>query len=122
MKRWSILINGTNFRIPFQLPRSRRKHFYHAVFGDESRPDQKIRRMGFYTWVFVTARSPAEAELKAVDVLRADKSLRSAVRNTKNDPPRLFADEIRQIRSFRGCHRPRMGLLFYAEHGPKRRK
>jgi len=119
MKRWRVLINGTNFRMPFELPKSRRKGWYRVVAPDQH---TKVRRVGFYTMVFVTARSPLEAELRAVDVIRRDKDLRAGVRNAKNDPPKLFADEILELRSFRGCHRPRAGLTFYAERGRKREK
>ena len=121
MKRWRVLINGTNFRMPFELPKSRRKGFYRVSPADESDVPQ-VRRMGFYTEVFVLARSPREAESRAVEVLRRDKGLREAVRNAQDDPPRLFADEIQELTSFRGCHRPRTGLAFYTERGRKRAK
>ena len=81
-----------------------------------------VRRVGFYTMVFVTARSAQQAERRAVEVLRRDKSLRAAARNADDDPPKLFADEFVELTSFRGCQRPRSGLLLYAERGPKRKK
>jgi len=119
MKRWAILINGTNFQMPFEFPKGLRKGWYHVTAPGQN---TKVRRLGFYTEVFVVARSPQEAELRAVDVLRRDKDLRAAVRNSDGDPPRLFADRITQIASFRGCRRPRSGLAFYAERGRKRKK
>jgi hypothetical protein len=119
MKRWQVLINGTNFQMPFELPKSRRKSWYHVIAPDEK---TKVRRIGFYTEVFVMARSRREAELRAVDVLRRDKDLRAEVRNPKDDPPMLFADKITEIASFLGCRRPRSGLAFYVERGRKRKK
>jgi hypothetical protein len=122
MKRWRVLINGTNFQMPFGLPtKSRCKGFYRVSSAEKS-DIPKVRRMGFYTEVFVLGRSPREAELRAVEVLRCDKGLRAAVHNLKDDPPRLFADEIQELKSFRGCRRPRSGLSFYAERGRKRIK
>ncbi len=98
-------MNGTNFRMELE---------------DDS--GCRVRRMGFVTNVFLAARTPREAELRAVAVLRRDKSLRAGVRNEPSDPPLLFADEIEEISSFKGCRRPRQGLAFYPERGPRRKK
>lgn len=106
MKRWRVLVNGTNFRIEF------------AEDGGAS----KVRRMGFYTTVFVTAKTAKEAELKAATLLRVDKKLRTVVRNAHNDPPMVFADEIEEVSSFRGRLRRRTGFTLYVERGPKRKR
>lgn len=119
MKRWRVLVNGTNFQLPFEESKPRGKG-RNRVAASERRP--KVRRMGFYTTVFVTARSPKDAELRGVNVIRRDKALRASVRNAKDDPPRIFIDEIVELQSFRGCRRPRVGLAFYAERGRKREK
>jgi hypothetical protein len=108
--------------MPYQPPKSRRKGIYRLLPLGKHDDTPKVRRMGFYTMIFVMARSPQQAELRAVDVLRRDKGLRVSVRNAADDPPRLFADEIHEIASFRGCRRPRIGLGFYLERGPKRKK
>jgi hypothetical protein len=100
LKRWRVMMNGTNFLISI---------------------DEQVRKVGFYTMVFVVARNAREAELKAVDCLRHDRKLRRAVRNTAADPPVLRAEEIEEIPSFRGCRRPRTGLGFYFEAQPKRK-
>jgi hypothetical protein len=78
------------------------------------------RRTGFYTTVFVRARNPEEAELRAIAVLRRDQKLRASVRNPKADPPRMFVDEIAELASFQGCNLPRTGFAFYSERGPRR--
>ena len=106
MKRWRILVNGTNFKTEF------------AKDGGAS----KVRRIGFYTTVFVTAKTANEAKVKAVALLRADKKLRAAVRNAHDDPPVVFADEIEEVSSFRGRLRPRTGFTLYVERGPKRKR
>jgi hypothetical protein len=119
MKRWAILINGTNFQMPFEVPTSHRKDWYHIIPADQN---TKVRRVGFYTEVFVVAPSPRKAVLRAVEVLRGDKDLRAAVRNPRDDSPRLFTERVTEIASFRGCRRPRSGLAFYVERGRKRKK
>ena len=106
MKKWRVLINGTNFKMEMQ----------------EDGRATRVRRMGFFTNVFVVARTSRDAELQAVAALQQDQSLRKGLRNTKDDPPVLFAGEIQEIRSFRGCRRPRMGLVLYGERGPRRKK
>jgi hypothetical protein len=72
MKRWKVLINGTNFKIPCEDPKSRQKGFYKLTFHKNIRRSSKIKRRDS-TMVFVTAHSSKEAELKAVNILRADK-------------------------------------------------
>ena len=71
--------------------------------------------MGFYTTVHVRARSIQEAELRAVNALRRDKSLHASLRNSRSDPPRMFVDEIAELASFKGCRVPRTGFAFYAD-------
>jgi len=105
MKKWRVVVNGTNFKLEMQ--------------EDDSK--SRVRRMGFFTTVFVAARTPEEAESRAVAMLRHDRSLRIGARNAKDDPPALFVEEIREIASFHGCRRPRAGLALYAERGQKRK-
>ena len=119
MRRWRVLVNGTNFQLPFEESEPPGKGSK-GVAASKRRP--KVRRMGFYTTVFVTARSPKDAELRAVNVIRHDKVLRASVRNAKDDPPKIFIDEIVELQSSRGCRRYRVGLAFYAERGRKREK
>ncbi len=76
MKAYRVLINGRNFRI-----RS----------GDD------IEYLGFFTTRFVRANSVNEAELLAVDLIKADTWLQKSTLNSKDDPPMLFADEIDEV-------------------------
>jgi len=106
MKRWGVLVNGTNFRM--------------NVEGDSGA--ERVRRVGFYTAVYLTAPTERAAERKAMGLLRRDPALRASVRNAPDDPPVMFTEKIRELSSFKGCKRPRTGFVFYAERGPRRKK
>jgi hypothetical protein len=101
-----VRINGRNFQLSWEDKAGR----------------VSAKRKGFYTTVHVRARNPAEAELRAVNVLRRDKKLRASVRNVAADPPRMFVDEIVEVASFKGCLIPRTGFAFYSERGPRIRR
>jgi hypothetical protein len=102
-RHFRVRINGRNFQL-----------LWEAKGGGA-----RTKRSGFYTTVHVKARNPEEAEVRAVNVLRRDKSLRASVRNSSSDPPRMFVDTIQELRSFRGCRVPRTGFAFYSERGPR---
>jgi hypothetical protein len=82
----------------------------------------RVRRVGFHTTVHVRARNVSEAELRAVSILRRDKSLRASIRNPKSSPARLFVDGIEELRSFKGCRLPRTGFAFYGERSSARKR
>ena len=67
MPKYRILLNGRNFWMNLE-----------NTFG----------RFGFYTWRYVEAPTPEEAERLAVDVVRGEETLRSAVLNASSDPRR----------------------------------
>ena len=73
------------------------------------------QRYGFYTTVFVEAFTPADAESRAMDVLREDAHLRDVALNAQDDPWTLAADEVHEIESFDGVRLPRQGLALYEE-------
>lgn len=75
----------------------------------------KAEKVGFYTNVFVTAPDAETAEMEAVNLLRNDAELLKAIRINQNDPPRLFANKIVEIKDFEGCLLPRSGFVFYME-------
>jgi hypothetical protein len=76
--------------------------------------------MAFLTTVHIRARNLQEAELRAVNALRQDKTLIASVRNAKSDPPRMFVNEIVELSSFKGLRVPRTGLAFYKERKPRK--
>jgi len=73
------------------------------------------QRFGFFTNVFVQAFTPADAESRAIDILREDNDLREAALNSDDDPLRFSADETHEIESFDGLRLPRQGLSLYEE-------
>lgn len=56
-----------------------------------------IVKHGFFKWIVVRAKNFKEAELKAVEKLRKDKELIAITKNKKNNPPRLFLKDIKEI-------------------------
>ena len=78
MNYYRVLLNGKDFLIYYEG----RKTY-----------------LGFYTTRFVVALDPEDAELKAADSVRNDKSLREIVLNNNDDrAPKLFVDEIYEIK------------------------
>lgn len=70
---YRVFLNGQNFLINF---------------------DGEIKKVGFYTTRFVEADSMEKAEENAIEVLRNDKFLASAVFNKQNDSPAVFVEKI----------------------------
>ena len=95
--------------------------FVHGVnFHMHLSDSEVVERLGFYTNVFVEADSPEAAELLAVDVLRDDTKLNDGVLNARDNPPRLFVEEIEEIAEWPAdTARPRTGLALYDESQPE---
>ena len=79
MKRYRVMINGRNFLLRFDDP------------------EKCEKRCGFYVTRDVEAESIEDAELKAVDLIRGEESIREITLNSKDDPPLLFLEEIREL-------------------------
>ena len=60
-------------------------------------PGEDIRFVGFATTRFVKAANPDEAELKSVDLVRADKEWESEVIRENLGQARIYLDEIIEI-------------------------
>jgi hypothetical protein len=73
----------------------------------------EVRRLGFYTVRFVEAPDEGTAELAVVQMLREDPKL-AGVKNTRDDPPMLRAEEITLVPSDQVPAR-QPGLVFYEE-------
>ena len=95
MRKFSVKLRGQNFLV--------------------SIPDRGETKCGFYTTRFVEAADEREAEFAAVDQLRARRSLRDAVRNPADDPPRIFLEDIAELSSFDGIESLDQGLAWYPE-------
>jgi hypothetical protein len=75
MRQYRVFLRGENFVL--------------EVSGQQG-------RFGFYTTRFVEAAGPEAAELLAVDLIRRDRTL-AAVKNTRDNPPMIYAKEIEEI-------------------------
>jgi hypothetical protein len=97
MKYFDVLVNGRNFKID---------------------TEDGIKAMGFYVQVYVEADNEEDAELKAVEVLKGEEKLRSAVKNDKSDPPQMFVNEFRAYDKKPKSHKGKMirtGFAWYEE-------
>jgi hypothetical protein len=97
MEKFVVTINGMNFLIQD---------------NDASTP----KLMGFYVNAYVEARSPEDAELKAVDLVRTSPKLRPAVANSQDDPPRLWASDIGTLDEWPADQSlPLSGFIFFPD-------
>lgn len=92
MRKFRILLKGENFLMEF-----------------ESAP----KRLGFYVVRVVEAADEADAELRAVEMLRRDPKLRGQVLNDPSDPPMLFAEEIAETEADDEYETSPPGFIFY---------
>jgi hypothetical protein len=73
------------------------------------------QRAGFFTNVFVEAFTAADAESRALELVREDTGLRQITLNGEDDPLKLTADQVFEVGSFDGARPPRSGLSLYRE-------
>lgn len=82
MPKYRVLINGRNFLIPWIGPVPKCTEIHEVAFHPaDSDGTTKLRWVGFYANVYVSAHSPDEAEETAVEIVRADDSIRVLVHN-----------------------------------------
>ena len=98
MKNYRVKLNGKNFKIELE---------------------GKIEKLGFYTTRWVQADNIQEAELKAVNLVREDKSLAASIRNERSDPPVIYPDGLTEIDNFDGINVPGTGYSFYLDEDTK---
>src|SRR5439155_21661004 len=94
MPKYRILLNGRNFWMNLE-----------NTFG----------RFGFYTWRYVESPTPEEAERLAVDVVRGEETLRSAVLNASSETTTIYVEEIDELESFDGITPAGAGRTWYRE-------
>ena len=80
-----------------------------------AREDNENQLMGFYTTRWVEASTPEEAENAAIELIKNDQDLKSVVKNEKDNPPMLYAEEILEIENFNKVTPPGTGYTFYPE-------
>lgn len=93
MKKYKIFINGKNFQIKL---------------------NEKMTKCGFYTTKYIEANNPEEARSLVMDMLSSDDKLKDVVKNDKNDPPIIYADEISEVESF-DSKDLKIGISWYKE-------
>ena len=97
MQKFVVTIHGVNF----------------LIREDEA---TAAKLMGFYINAYVEAATSEEAELKAVDLVRASPKLRPVVANSRDDPPRLWASDIGTLEEWpTGQSLPLSGFIFYSD-------
>ncbi|HET6891788.1 MAG TPA: hypothetical protein VFH31_11850, partial [Pyrinomonadaceae bacterium] len=81
MKKYKVFVRGDNFLINL---------------------DGVNQKMGFYTTRFVEAQNEEAAEYAVMNMLRSDPKLVKGVLNEGSDPPMMYAEEIEELKSFKG--------------------
>ena len=102
-KKYLVRVYGRNFRLPWV-----------------ERKRTVVKLTGFYTTRCVVASTPLAAENKAIDLIRGDDKLRKSIRNSRTDPPTMYANEIREVTSFAPLKPPGSGYLFFHGRGAGR--
>ena len=77
--------------------------------------EERLEKHGFVTNVYTEAKNEEDAENKAIDLLRKHEDLKSAVRNQKDDPPEMYADEIVEITNYEEIEPKVQSLIWYSE-------
>lgn len=98
MKKYRVKLIGENFKIELE---------------------GKTEKLGFKTTRWVQADSTKEAGLKAVSLVREDKSLGASIRNERSDPPRIYLEGVTEIDNFDGINVPGIGYSFYLDEDTK---
>lgn len=93
MPNYNVELNGQNFLIEFE--------------GD-------LALHGFYTFRYVEAADPQQAELAAVQMLREQEGLRELVQNPPDDPPIMDVTRIVEA-EFDAATVQQPGLVWYLE-------
>jgi hypothetical protein len=73
------------------------------------------QRLGFFTNVSVEAFTPADAEARAIDLVRDDAYVREIALNGEDDPYGLSSAEVHEVEDFDEAGFPRTGLALYPE-------
>lgn len=102
-RKYLVLVHGRNFRLAWQ---------------ERRRSVTKIT--GFYTTRCVVAADPADAEHRAIELIRNDSKLRRSVRNSQTDPPLMFTIDIREVDTFAPLKPPGTGYAFFHGRGAGR--
>jgi len=94
MKKYQALLEGKNFLIEYE---------------------GKIQKHGFYTTRYIEAENTEEAELKAVETIKNDKTLIESVKNERTDEPMIYLKELYELETFEDVSPPGTGYSFYID-------
>ena len=78
--------------------------------------ERTFEKYGFFTNIYLKAQNVTEAEYIAMHILRNNDQLRLSVRNEKNDPPTMYADQITEIFNYDEIEHKEQGLIWYREN------
>ena len=92
MKKYYVLVNGTNFKL---------------------KENGVMKRYGFLTTRYVKASSPKEAEDNAFESIK--KEVKKFFLRDLADPAIMFADEVHELESFGDALVPGKGFTLYEE-------
>lgn len=77
--------------------------------------DGKVGKYGFFQTFFLEADSPTAAESAAVQKVRKSPDMLTVVRNSKDDPPMIYLEEIEEIQEFPKDTRQETGRGWFPE-------
>lgn len=93
MNSYQVSVNGKNFLVEV---------------------DSSLTKLGFFTNLYVQADSVQQAEFNAMQQLMEYEGLRKYVRNSREDPPVMFAEEIQEISNYDEIEQKIDGLAWYS--------
>ena len=73
-----------------------------------------VQKYGFFTTRYIEADSPEQAEIRAVQLIRQDKLIKSAAKN-EGSRPMIYVDSITELKSFEGSRRPGTRYRFFPD-------
>jgi hypothetical protein len=93
MKKYRVMLEGRNFLLDME---------------------GSVEKYGFFTTRYVEAENPEQAEIKAVQLIREDQSLKVAAKN-EGSKPLIYLDSIVELESFEGVRLPGTGYSFFPD-------
>ena len=93
MKKYSVMLEGRNFLLDIE---------------------GSVKKYGFFTTRYVEAENPEQAEIKAVQLIKEDRSLKMAAKN-EGLKPMIYLDSITELMSFEGVRLPGTGYSFFPD-------
>src|SRR5262245_3225040 len=94
MAKYRVLLNGRNYWLNV---------------------DGQPECMGFYTWRYVEASAPEHAADLAIDLIRGEHDLNSAILNPASDTPMIYIEGVDELESFGEVTPPGKGRTWYRE-------